>query len=445
MPHQPLLLRRLGLGSATALVISNMIGTGIFTTTGFLAGDLGQPWLILLIWIVGAIAALLGAICYAELAANFQRSGGEYVYLSHAYGPIWGFITGWVSLLAGFSAPIAAAALSFASYVAVFFPRWGRFDQQMTACLLVASCSLANLFGIHRAARLQNALTVLKLTLLIVFTLAGLLFGHGDWHHFSQTATRSTNTPILQQFAVSLFWIYLAYSGWNAAAYVAEEVKHPERTLGRALIFGTGLVALLYLLLNVTFFYATPPEAMKGVMAVGARAAAYLFGPRIAGAFSLLMACGLLSTVNAMTIAGPRVYYAMARDGQFFRFAETVHRRWRTPFNAILIQAFCTTLLVFTPFPQLVVYIGFTLNFFAVMSVASLFIFRRQPQWHCSEIVSFAYPLIPCLFMAIGIWMTIEGVLQQPLISVLVTFTLASGGILYWLRSKNTERPIIEA
>ncbi|MBV9035380.1 MAG: amino acid permease, partial [Acidobacteriaceae bacterium] len=414
MEQQPSLVRRLGLGSAVALVVSNMIGTGIFTTTGFLAGDLGQPRLIFLSWIVGAISALLGAICYSELAINFPRSGGEYVYLSHAYGRTWGFISGWVSLLAGFSAPVAAAALSFASYVAVFFPRWERFEQQVVACALVALFCLANLFGVRRAARLQNALTTLKLTLLVGFILSGLLLGHGDWGNFAQTAVRTTGTPLPQQFVLSLFWIYVAYSGWNAAAYVAEEIKNPAQTLSWALALGTVLVTAVYLALNATFFYAVPAESMKGVMAVGALSASHLFGPRIAGAFSALMACSLLSTVNAMTIAGPRVYYAMARDGQFFQFAETVHERWRTPVNAILVQGISTILLVFTPFPQLVVYIGFTLNLFAVMSVASLFIFRRQPGWRRLGIVSFAYPLLPCLFISVGACMTIEGVLQKP-------------------------------
>jgi APA family basic amino acid/polyamine antiporter len=171
-------------------------------------------------------------------------------------------------------------------------------------------------------------------------------------------------------------------------------------------------------------------------MAIGALSASRLFGPHIAGAFSILMACGLLSTVNAMTIAGPRVYYAMARDGQFLRFAEKVHKRWRTPINAVLAQGVCTMLLVFTPFPQLVIYIGFTLNLFAVMSVASLFVVRRRPEWQRLAAVSFAYPLIPCLFITVGVWMTIEGILQKPFISTLAAATLASGGFLHWQGSK---------
>lgn len=445
MPEQYSLLRRLGLVSATALVVSNMIGTGIFTTTGFLAGDLGSPSLLLLGWVVGAIFALLGGVCYSELALNLPFSGGEYLYLSRAYGPTWGFITGWMSLLAGFSAPIAAAALAFAGYVTFFFSNAQPFasenapalrigPQQLIACGLVALLSLWNCFGIRPGAHLQNVLTGIKVLLLVTFVTSGLMLGHGDWQNFSQPATRWTTVPLWQQFAVSLFWIYVSYSGWNAATYVAEEVENPERSLPRALLIGTTLVAVLYFTLNLIFIYALPLESMKGVLPVGALAASHLFGPQIAGAFSAVMAFALLSTVNAMTIAGPRVYYAMARNGQFFSSVAKIHARWHTPVNAIVAQGICTILLVFTPFPQLVVYIGFTLNLFAVMSVASLFIFRQRPDWRALRIVSFAYPLIPCLFIATGLWMTIEGVLLKPVISLVSIVTIATGALVYRLR-----------
>jgi APA family basic amino acid/polyamine antiporter len=218
------LARRLGLASATMIVVSNMIGTGVFTTTGFLAGDLGRPGLILLSWVIGAICALLGAICYSELAVNFPMSGGEYVYLNQAYGATWGFISGWVSLIAGFSAPIAAAAVAFASYVTFFLPvawRGHRLvlaafrltPEQMIALAVIAVFSIWNLFGIGRIARVQNTLTIVKLALIGGFVFAGLLFGHGDWHNFSRTAVRWTGPPLWQQFAVSLFWVYVAYSG----------------------------------------------------------------------------------------------------------------------------------------------------------------------------------------------------------------------------------------
>jgi hypothetical protein len=277
------LVRRLGFASATTLVVSNMIGTGVFTTTGFLAGDLGRPWLVLLSWLVGAVCALLGAICYSELAVNFPTSGGEYVYLSQAYGATWGFVSGWVSLVAGFSAPIAATALAFASYATFLFPtrhsaggaspafRFG--SQQIIALLAVAIFAVWNFFGIRRIARVQNILTALKLALIGGFVFSALLFGHGDWQNLFRTTVRWTGIPVWQQFAISLFWVYVAYSGWNAAVYVAEEIDQPERTLSRALAIGTGVVAMAYILLNVVFLYAVPLESMKGVIAVGALSA----------------------------------------------------------------------------------------------------------------------------------------------------------------------------
>ena len=450
MPNQSALTRQLGLTSATALVIANMVGTGIFTTTGFLAGDLGIPWVVLLIWAVGGVFALLGAFCYSELAINFPISGGEYVYLSEAYGPTWGFLSGWVSFFAGFSAPIAAAALAFASYVRYILPGntlsaepsagyhfgW----QNVIACLLVAAFSAWNIFGVVRAASLQNVLTSLKLVLLICFVVSGFVLGQGDWENLSRSAVRWSVTPLWRQFIVSLFWVYVAYSGWNAATYVAEEVKNPRRILSQALTIGTLLVGGLYLALNLVFLYAVPLESMKGVVAVGALACSRLFGPHMAGVFSALMAACLLSTVSAMTIAGPRVYYAMARNHQFFSAAAKVHPRWRTPVNSILAQAACAMLLVFTPFAQLVIYIGFTLNLFAVMAVASLFRFRRRRDWIHLPSVSFGYPLVPSLFVAAGLLMTLEGLLQKPVISLLAVLTLATGALLYHSRWAGDER-----
>jgi basic amino acid/polyamine antiporter, APA family len=180
---------------------------------------------------------------------------------------------------------------------------------------------------------------------------------------------------------------------------------------------------------------------MKGVVAVGALAGSHLFGPQVATVFNALMACALLSTVNAMTIAGPRVYYAMARDGQFFAFAATVHPRWRTPVNSIVTQGICTILLILTPFPQLVIYIGFTLSVFTAMAVASLFHFRRRPGWRRLPTVSFAYPLLPCLFIAAGVWMIVEGVAQQPFISVLTVITLVTGALLYKIKRSRLDEP----
>jgi APA family basic amino acid/polyamine antiporter len=439
-----------------------MIGTGIFTGTGFLAGQLGSPNVVLFIWVVGGVCALLGAICYSELGINFPSSGGEYVYLTQAFGPTWGFMTGWASFFAGFSAPIALAALAFSEYLGHFFPavlqqnapviagsgewtfRLG--GAQLVACGLVAVFTVLNVFGVQRVARVQNVLTGAKVLVLLAFIALGFTVGGGSTGNFSLTTARDSDTPLFAQFAISLVWVYVAYSGWNAATYVAEELRRPARTLPMALGIGTALVTALYLALNLVFIYASPLEDMKGKEAVGAFAASRLFGPGVAGVFSGLMALSLMSTVNAMVTIGPRVYYAMAGNGAFPAIAAKVHPRFHTPVAAIVAQGACTMLLTMTPFPQLMLYVGITLNFFAAMSVMSLFVFRRRPEWQKLRAVSFAYPLFPVVFIVIAGWMTYQGIVLAPYIILATGVTLGTGALVYHLRMKHRapEAPPVE-
>src|SRR3954453_12085973 len=413
---KPGLLRQLGLFSAIALVISNMVGTVIFGSTGFMAGDLGSPQLILLCWVVGALFAFAGALSYSELGINFPSSGGEYVYLTHAYGPEWGFMTGWVSFFAGFSAPIATAALAFSDYVGHFFPALqqanapvvigsGEFSfrlgpGQLLASLLIAAFTALNCFGVGRTAKVQNLLTSTKILVIVAFIVLGFAAGTGSWSHFSQPAVRTSTLSLPTQFVVSLLWIMVAYSGWNAATYVAEEVRRPERTLPAALAAGSAIVAALYLGLNAVFIYAMPLEQMKGQIAIGTLSASNLFGPGVAGTFSALMALSILSTVSAEVTVGPRVYYAMAKNRAFFSAAAKVDPRWHTPVYAILAQGACAVLMTLTPFLDLVVYIGYSLTLFTVLSVASLFVFRRnRAGWQKLRAVDFAWPLIPASYI----------------------------------------------
>jgi APA family basic amino acid/polyamine antiporter len=399
-----------------------MIGVGIFTTTGFLAGDLGDPALVIGIWVAGGLLALAGALCYAELGMNFPRSGGEYVYLSEAWGPAWGFIDGWVSFFAGFSAPIATAALAISAYLAFFVPalspeappglviplgitqlNFG--GAQLTAAVIVIAFTLVNLAGVAQVARLQNLLTGTKLLVIGAFLLLGFLVGQGDWTNFSQEAVRSSPTSLTAQFAISLIFVFYGYSGWNAAVYVAEEIRDPERTLPLALVLGTLFVTVLYVALNVLYVYAAPLEMLKGQVAVGSVAATALFGERAGGAFSGAMAASLLATVNAMCMIGPRVYYAMAKDGAFLSAAAKVHPKWQSPWVAVLAQGVCCCVLILTgTVESLAYYIGFTLFLFSALSVLALFKFRRDPRWKRSRAVDLAYPLIPLLYVAMNAW-----------------------------------------
>ncbi|MDP9169560.1 MAG: amino acid permease, partial [Acidobacteriota bacterium] len=243
-----------------------MIGTGIFTTTGFMMGDLGDARTVLLVWAVGAVFAMCGALSYSELGVNFPSSGGEYVYLTRAFGPAWGFMSGWISFFAGFSASIAAAALAFSNYAGYFFklPFGGA---QLLACALIACFTAVNIFGIRRVARVQNVLTGVKLLVIGGLLVAGFTAGHGDWSHLWTPAVRTSANPVPVAFVISLLWVMVGYSGWNAATYVGEELKRPDRTLPAALAIGTGIVTLAYLGLNLLFIYATPLEEMKNVVA----------------------------------------------------------------------------------------------------------------------------------------------------------------------------------
>ena len=280
-------------------------------------------------------------------------------------------------------------------------------------------------------------LTATKILVVLAFIGLGFLVGSGNWQHFGMAAVRTSTTPLAGQFAISLFWVMFGYSGWNAATYVAEEIKRPERTLPIALAVGTVLVAGLYMGLNMVFIYATPLESMKGVVAVGALAASHLFGPGVAGIFSALMALSIVATVNAMVTIGPRVYYAMAKNKAFFPAAAKVHPRWRTPVGAILAQGACAILMTLTSFPDLVIYIAFSLTFFTVMSVSSLFILRRRTEWQKLRVVSFLYPLIPTAFILVGLWMIVFNLTLKPRISLIAAVTIAAGAAVYHFRIKH--------
>lgn len=451
-PNPSGLIRQLGFFSATALVISNMVGMAIFTTTGYMAAALGSAGLILACWAAGAVFAFAGALSYSELGINFPSSGGEYVYLTRAYGPEWGFMSGWVSFFAGFSAPIAAAALGFADYLGHLFPALrhaapllvlgsGSFTlrvgaEQITASALIAGFTALNCFGVGRTAKVQNVLTSSKLLIVVGFIVLGFASGNGNWAHFSEPAVRTTNAPVSSEFIVEMLWVMVGYSGWNAATYVAEEVRRPERTLPAALAVGTAIVALLYIGLNLVFIYATPLETMKQgttpELAPGAISAVNLFGPSVGGIWAGLMALCLMSTVNAEVTVGPRVYYAMAKNRAFFPAAGKVNPRWHTPVAAILSQGLCAIVLTATPFPDLVTYIGMSLTLFTVLSVASLFVFRRrQPGWQRLRAVDFAFPLIPALYILVGTGMVVFGLMEHPWASLFAFGTVGAGALVY--------------
>jgi APA family basic amino acid/polyamine antiporter len=269
--------------------------------------------------------------------------------------------------------------------------------------------------------------------------LLGFAIGSGDWGHFSQTAVRTSDASLPAQFALSLVFVYFGYSGWNAAVYVAEEVREPEKTLPRSLLLGTALVAVFYAALNALYIYASPLEELKGKVAVGAHAAGALFGERGGAIFAGAMALSLLATVNAMCIIGPRVYFAMARNRAFFSFAAKVHPRWRSPWAAVLAQGVCCCVLILTgAFESLLYYIGFTLWLFSALAVMGLFVFRKRKEWKPLRWVSWGWPLLPGVYIAVNVLVFVYFALDRSWEALWSLLTILGGALAYnWTRRQD--------
>jgi APA family basic amino acid/polyamine antiporter len=461
--------RRLGLTVTAAIVVANMIGSGVFTSSGFQAASLHDPMTMLACWVVGGVIALCGAAAYAELGSMMPRAGGEYVYLSEAYHPAVGFMSGWASLTVGFSAPIAAAALGFSIYLAALVPGlhaapWMVVDlgvvkltlgmQQMVAIALVVAITALHSFDTKVGGWVQAAFTALKVLLIVAFIIAGLLVGTGDWNNLATVKGGLLENLPTTAFATSLMYVSFAYSGWNAAAYIANEVERPERNLPRALLLGTGVVMALYVLLNLVFLYAIPPEVMGGkltpelvaskvttaweggpIIEVGDVAARNLFGTSAGGVVSAVISIALISSVSAMIMAGPRVYAAMAINRALPHQLATFNKRG-VPVNAVLVQGVLATVFILIGnLDWLFRLVGFTLAIFAALTVGAVFILRKRGQRAAYR--TWGYPVTPIAFIVLSAWIAFSQFKSNPKDSLFGLTLLGFGVILYMIFVRN--------
>ena len=428
--------RKLGLFPVTNIVIANMIGAGIFTTSGLLMGDLKKPLLMLALWLVGGIIALCGALSYGELGAAIPKAGGEYAFLSKLFHPGFGFLSGWVSFFAGFSAPIAASAIGFSEYLTRAFPSLlepGILDgpadgvavKKFLSILVIVLFTLIHARGVEAGARVQNFLTLLKVTLVAALIIAGFSSSRGDFAHLAQGGGFRFDFGGWKTIGLSLMWIMFAYSGWNASAYIGSEVRDPRRNLPRSLLLGTGIVLLLYAGLNVLYLYALPAGEMSGVIAVGGLAAGRLFGHSFEPILSLFIAFALFSSLSAFIILGPRVYYSMARDGVFFRSVAKLHPVLGAPSRSVALQGLIAMVIVVSgSLDQILTYMGFSLGIFPVLAVLGVFKLRRTGR---SVVRMPGYPVAPALYIVAGTAILVLGFLQSPGPSGVALLTLAAG------------------
>ncbi len=408
--------RGIGLPSAICLVVANMIGVGVFTTSGFALADLHTPERVMFAWALGGVLAVLGAISYGALAARLSESGGEYLFLTRTIHPVAGFLAGWVSLLAGFTAPIAAAAWGLQAYLGVTaeYPWVG------TVAILIAGL----LHGVWRAPGLvtQNLLVAVKLLLIAAIIVFGL----------SQlpTITRDPAPPAVSMnvFAVSLVWISFSYSGWNAAVYIAGEVRDPKRGLPRALLYGTVTVMAFYLALNAVLVYAAPVAELAGRQDIGAVAAAALGGETFAWFVRAVIAIALFTSISAMVMAGPRVYARMADDGVFPRIFSM---RRTTPAAAVWFQvALAVLVLWISTLRDLLGYIGYTLSLSTAVTIIGLLLLRRREGAQAVPIPG--YPWVPGLFVLATSYIGIRSMTMLPWNTLCGVLTPLSGLIVYF-------------
>ncbi len=414
--------RRLGLFSASSLVIANMIGAGVFTTSGFALADLGQREWVLLAWLVGGLLAMCGALSYGALARRIPESGGEYTFLSRTIHPMAGFVAGWISLLAGFTAPIAAAALGLQAYLVGSSSDGIRPEWIGTGAILVVG--LMHGLRLREGVILQNLAVGLKLLAIAVL----VAFGAARIP-VQDLQPSSSGSFELGAFAVTLVWISFAYSGWNATVYVASEVRDPDRNLHRSLIFGTLLVTLVYLALNAVFVYGAPVGAIAGKAEVGAIAAEAIGGPWLRQAVSALVALALFTSISAMVMTGPRVYARMAEDGLFPRIFKPGRE---VPGAAVALQVGLAILVLwYSDLARLLGYIGFTLGLSAAATVAGLIAMRIREGRERVPIPG--YPWIPGIFVFVTLGAAGFMILRQPGEAFAGLLTMAVGALLYFV------------
>ena len=416
-----------GLFTLVALVIGNMLGAGVFTTSGFALGDLGSPMMVLLAWFIGGLVALCGALSYAALARLMPVSGGEYFFLSRVIHPLAGFIAGWVSLWAGFTAAIAFAAITLEAYLLPTQVNTS-LPTNVTATAAILLAALAHGLQLRYGAALQNLAVILKLLLISGFILFAFSVTESTpWEGVREWQRAEATRLSLPAFATALMWISFSYSGFNAAVYIASEATDARRLVPRAIVVGTLVTLVIYLLLNAIFVFAPAPDVIANKEDVAALAARALGGQFLEATMRGIIAIALFTSVSAMMMVGPRVYAQMADDGLMPRWMEF---RGQVPARAIGAQALLAIIVVWlTDLRELLSYLGFTLGLSTAATVGCLFVVARRAPETTQGLPG--YPWAPALFIACTLVFAVIAATINPAEMLAAILTIASALIVY--------------
>ena len=424
---------KFGLWTASAFVIANMVGTGVFTSLGFQLEQTTNFIAIAILWLLGGIIALCGALVYGELGSVMPRSGGEYHFLTELYSPFAGFLAGWVSLVVGFAAPVALASLAFSSYLGGWFPG---LDPRVLAVVVLTLLTAIHAFSLRLSGKMQGALTLLKILFIVVFIILG--FTLPVEHQPVKPSLEGFGWDIIFNpgFAVSIIWVYYAYSGWNASAYIADDMERPQHTLPRSLLLSTLVVTVMYLLLNAVFLLTTPAADMAGKVEIGLIAANRMFGSGIGSMMGIAIALLLLSSISSMIFVGPRVSCRMGEDHKLLGFLQIRSKR-HIPVVALLVQFVLSLVMILTgSFRFITEYTGILLSLCSLLTVLGVFRHRRRFPSMERPFRTPLYPLTPILF-AIPILVSVVYLCTTNWMNLAVSAgILLLGAIVYMIEKK---------
>jgi basic amino acid/polyamine antiporter, APA family len=432
-------------GTALAIVVANMVGTGVFTSLGFQLATLQSGFALIMLWVVGGVIAVCGALSYAELGAALPRSGGEYNFLGRIYHPSAGFVSGWVSSTIGFSAPVALAAMTFGAYTtSSILPDASEtvraWVERGLALGLIISLTLVHTRKRQTSGAFQTLFTAIKVAVILVISAAGLALV-AEYQPVSLLPRTGDAAALTSSaFAVSLIYVSYAYTGWNVATYLTDELEQPQRSLPRVLFAGAFGVMLLYILLNAVFLLTTPMDKMVGEVEVGVIAARHVFGQTGALFTGAVLGVLLISTVSAMTIAGPRVLQMVGQDIKAFRFLAKTNSDGM-PTTGVLVQSGLALIFVLTAtFDQVLVFAGFTLALNSLLAVGGLFVLRiREPNLERPFKVPL-FPVLPIIYLVLTIWTLVYVAIERPQ-EVAVSTVLIAVGIAIYLLSRDRGAP----
>jgi APA family basic amino acid/polyamine antiporter len=432
----PDLSRRLGRFDSIMMMVGIVIGSGIFLTTGIMARSIPSPTLILLAWLVGGAITLTGAVTFAELGAAMPQAGGQYVYLREAYGPLAGFLFGWILFLISMGGSIAALAVGFAEYLGYFLPS---LSGKVVAVGVIVLLSAFNYIGVGLGKSIQNIFTVAKIGAMAAFIILGLTVGRVieiDWTLNPQGAASAS---LWVGFGVAIIAVQWAFDGWHNVTYIAGEIKDPRRNLPVALVAGTLIITALYLLINYVYLLALPMNEMAGVVRIAERSSTALFGGATAGLISAAVLISIFGALNGAIFAAPRVYYAMARDRVFFQKVGQVHPRFGTPAFAILLQCLWAGALALTgTYEQLFTYVVFVTLTFWIAAVAAVFVLRRRRPDMPRPYRTPGYPVVPAVFIAATAAILINTLFARPVESLAgLGLTLLGIPVYYYWRNRS--------